>query len=200
VSFIIILFQKEKNAMENLTVRDLMVPADKFPKISDRASFYEALAALETAQEKYLSGKSGQRILLVENEARKIMGKLSPIDLLRGLETNYNRLNSENTLSRFGLSHVWKSLQQDYHLWESPFKDLCRKAEEVKVKDFIKGPCEGQYVGMADSMAKCFHLFITNRHDALFVMEEDRIVGLLRFSDVYKKTFEIMNVCHRKAL
>jgi hypothetical protein len=54
--------------MENLTVRDLMVPADKFPKISERASFYEALAALESAQDKYLSGKSEQRILLVENE------------------------------------------------------------------------------------------------------------------------------------
>jgi Mg2+/Co2+ transporter CorC len=186
--------------MENLTVRDLMVPADKFPKISDRASFYEALAALETAQEKYLSGKSGQRILLVENEERKIIGKLSPIDLLRGLETNYNRLDTEKTLISFGLSHVWKSLQQDYHLWESPFKDLCRKAEEVKVKDFIKGPCEGQSVGMADSMDKCFHLFITNRHDALFVVEEDRIVGLLRFSDVYKEVSGVMNACRLEAM
>jgi Mg2+/Co2+ transporter CorC len=102
--------------MENLTVRDLMVPADKFPKISERASFYEALAALETAQEKYLSRKSEQRILLVENEARKIMGKLSPIDLLRGMETNYNRLDTEKTLTRFGLSQLWKSLQEDYHL------------------------------------------------------------------------------------
>jgi Mg2+/Co2+ transporter CorC len=186
--------------MENLTVRDLMVPADKFPKISERASFYEALAALKTAQDKYLSGKSEQRILLVENEARKIMGKLSPIDLMRGLETNYNRVDTEDTLTRFGLSHVWRSLQKDYHLWESPFKDLCRKAKEIKVKDFIKGPSEGQSVGMADSMAKCFHLFVTNRHDALFVVEEDQIVGLLRFSDVYKKTSEIMNECHRKVL
>lgn len=185
--------------MENLTVRDLMVPADQFPKISSNAHFYEALAALETAQEKYLSGKSGQRILLVENEAGEIMGKLSPIDLLRGLETNYNRVEAEKALSRFGLSHIWKSLQEDYHLWESPFKDLCRKAEEVKVKDFIKGHSEGQSVGMADPMSKCFHLFVVNRHDALFVMENDQIVGLLRFSDVYKKTSGIINACHRKA-
>jgi hypothetical protein len=109
-------------------------------------------------------------------------------------------VDTEDTLTRFGLSHVWRSLQKDYHLWESPFKDLCRKAKEIKVKDFIKGPSEGQSVGMADSMAKCFHLFVTNRHDALFVVEEDQIVGLLRFSDVYKKTSEIMNECHRKVL
>lgn len=163
--------------MESLTVRDLMVPAEKFPKISERASFYEALKTLETAQEKYLSGKSGQKILLVENEAGKIMGKLSPIDLLRGLETKYNRVEAEKTLSGFGLSHIWKSFQEDYHLWESPFKDLCRKAEDVRVKDFIKSPSEGQSVGMADSMAKCFHLFVMERHDALLLWKTIRSSG-----------------------
>jgi hypothetical protein len=177
-----------------------MIPADKFPKISESASFYEALSALETAQEKYLSEKSGQRILLVQNEAKKIMGKLSPIDLLRGLETNYNRLDTEKTLTRFGLSYIWKSLREDYHLWESPFKDLCRKAEAVKVRDFIKGPTEGQSVGMADSMAKCFHLFVMNRHDALFVVEEDQIIGLLRFSDIYKKVSGVMKACRLEAI
>ena len=185
--------------MENLTVRDLMVPADQFPKISSNAHFYEALGALETAQRRYLAGESEQRILLVEDENGKIIAKLSPMDLLRGLETNYNRVEAEKTLSRFGLSNIWKSFQKDYHLWESPLKDLCRKAEEVKVKDFIKSPSEGQSVGMADSMAKCFHLFVMERHDALFVVENDQIAGLLRFSDVYKKTSETMNACHRKA-
>jgi len=51
---------------------------------------------LETAQKRYLAGECRQRILLVEDEMEKIMGKLSPMDLLRGLETNYNRY-SENS-------------------------------------------------------------------------------------------------------
>ncbi|RPJ12936.1 MAG: hypothetical protein EHM37_08220, partial [Deltaproteobacteria bacterium] len=78
--------------MEKMKMRDLMVPVEKFPKISDRASFYEALSALERAQETFLAGKSEQRILLVENEEGKVIGKLSPIDLLRGLERNYGRV------------------------------------------------------------------------------------------------------------
>ena len=182
--------------MENLKVRDLMVSADRFPKISNRASFYEALAALEAAQKSYLSGESKQRILLVENEEGKIMGKLSPMDLLRGLETNYSRADTEKTLSRFRLFNVWKSIQKDYHLWENPFKDLCKKATEVQVKDFIKSPSEGQSVDVEDSMPKCFHMFVMNRHDALFVFERDHIVGLLRFSDVYKKVSKTMKECH----
>ena len=123
--------------MENLKAGDLMVSADRFPKISYRASFYETLEALETAQKKYLSGESGQRILLVEDEEGKIKGKLSPMDLLRGLETNYDRVDTEKMLYRFGLRQIWKSIQEEYHLWESPFKDLCRKAEAVLVKDLV---------------------------------------------------------------
>ena len=71
--------------MEKLKVRDLMVPVDKFTKISCQANIHEGLEALENAQEKYLSGQSKERILLVQDEKGKIRGKLSPIDLLSGV-------------------------------------------------------------------------------------------------------------------
>jgi len=34
-----------------------------------------------------------------------------------------------------------------------------------------------------------------NRHDALVVLRGDEIVGLLTFSDVYKRAAEIMKEC-----
>jgi Mg2+/Co2+ transporter CorC len=193
------LFNEEADEMEKMRVRDLMVPADRFPKISSRTSFYEAVRALETAQQKYMAGESEQRILLVEDDEKKIIGKLSPIDLLRGLETNYSRIVAEKTLSRFGFSNIWKTIQEDYNLWGNPFHDLCRKAAEVQVQDFLKGPSEGQTVEVDDLMAKCFHLFVMNRHDSLFVMEGKRIVGLLRFSDVYLEVSRTMKECHIEA-
>jgi len=188
-------FDEKENSMEKMKVRDLMVLVDRFPKISCQATFYEALNALESAQKKYLSGESEQRILLVEDEEGKVMGKLSPIDLLRGLETNYNRVDAEKVLTRYGLGYMWKSMQKDYNLWENPFKDLCRKAGEVHLKDFIKAPSEGQSVSAVDSLVKCFHLFVMNRHDALFVLEGDKIIGLLTFSDVYEKASGTMKEC-----
>jgi Mg2+/Co2+ transporter CorC len=189
------ILKKEDHSMEKMKVRELMVPTEGFPKISNRASFYEALAALETAQEKYLSGEAGQRILMVEDDEGKVMGKLSPIDLFRGLEANYDKVDAEKILTRSGLRYIWKSMQEEYHLWENPFKDLCRKAAEVRVKDFIKGPSEGQCVRVDDPLTKCVHLFIMNRHDALFVLEGDEIIGLLRFSDVYKEASRTMKAC-----
>jgi Mg2+/Co2+ transporter CorC len=181
--------------MENMIVRDLMIPTDRFPRISDTASFYEALTALETAQKNYLSREAEQRMLLVEDQDGKVIGKLSPIDLVRGLETNYNRLETQNILSRFGLGYIWKSMQDDYHLWENPFRDLCRKAVDLRIRDFFKPPQEGQCVNVDDSLVKCFHLFVMNRHDALVVFDGDDIVGLLRFSDVYKKASQTMKEC-----
>ena len=192
----LISFHGEVNTMENLKVRDLMVPVDKFQKISSSVLFYDALLVLETVQKKYLSGKCEQRILLVENEDGQIIGKLSPIDLLRGLETNYNRLSVEKTLSRFGQYSVWKSIREDYNLWESPFKDLCRKAVGIRIKDFLREPTEEQAVKPENSMTKCFHRFIMNRHDSLFVLENDLIIGLIRFSDVYRRVSKSMKECH----
>jgi hypothetical protein len=181
--------------MENIKVTDLMIPIDRFPKISGSATFYEALKALESAQQKYLSGESDQRILLVEDGEGKIMGKLSPIDLLRGLETNYHRMDTQKILSRFGLDYIWKSMQEDYNLWGDPFENLCRKAVTLRIKDFIEPPPQGQCVSIDDTLIKCFHRFVMNRHDALFVFQGDNIVGLLRFSDVYRRASQAMKEC-----
>jgi hypothetical protein len=181
--------------MDKMKVRELMVTTDKFPKISENASLFDALSALETAQEKFLSGKAEQRTLLVENEKKQIIGKISPIDLFKGLEKNYNKVNVEETLEKFGLKYIWTAMRKDYNLWESPFKDLCRKAGDVHVKDFVNIPGEGQTVDVEDSLSKSFHLFVVNRHDTLFVLEKDQFVGLLGFSDVYKEVSSKMKEC-----
>jgi hypothetical protein len=131
----------------------------------------------------------------VENEKGEVIGKISPIDLLCGLETNYSRIQAQETVNRFGLRYVWKSMQADYRLWEDPFADLCRKAGAVRIRNFIKAPQESQIVAPDDGLAKCFHLFVMNRHDSLFVMERNKIVGLLRFSDVYDNVSQTMKAC-----
>lgn len=181
--------------MEKMKVRDLMVPTDQFPKIADTASLYDALSALETAQEDFLSGKSLQRIILVENGKKQIIGKISPIDLFKGLERKYNQVNVEDTLDKFGLKYIWSTMRKEYNLWESPFKDLCRKAGDVHIKDFVNIPNEGQTVDSNDTLSKCFHLFVVNRHDTLFVMEKNQFIGMLRFTDVYKEVARTMKEC-----
>jgi len=185
--------------MEKMNVRELMVPTDRFPKISCEAPFYDALLTLEETQKKYLAGESDQRILLVEDEDGKVVGKISPIDLIRGLEPNYEKIEVGQDLARFGLGYTLTSMRQQYRLWQTPFSDLCRKARDVKIKDFIhKASVEERAVQADDSLAKAFDWFVMGRHDSLFVFEGKKLVGLLRFSDVYKKVSNTMKECGLK--
>ena len=64
-------------------------------------------------REKFLAGQAAQRI---EDEKGAIAGKNSPLDLLRGLETNYARIQPEEAVSQFGFDYIWKSMRSDLHL------------------------------------------------------------------------------------
>jgi hypothetical protein len=188
-------FPEKEDAMENLQVSDLYVPADKFPRIDDQATFYQALQALDSAQEEYLSGRAAQQILLVEDSAGKIIGKISPIDLFCALETGYRRVNVEELVKQYGVNYISHTMSEDMHLWKNPFHDLCRKASSVQIHNFVNAPKAGQSVKIDDPLAKCYHLFVMNRHDSLFVFDQGEIAGLLRFTDVYKKVSQTMREC-----
>lgn len=181
--------------MDTMTIQKLMRPVDQFPRISGRASFHEAIMALEKAQEEYRAGRGRQRILLVEGENGSIVGKLSPMDLVRGLEPKYDKIDSLKDDIRYGLPQIVQSMKDDYRLWQEPLADLCRKAGEIKVESMLNTPGPAQAVDISDNMNDAFHLFVTTRHDSLYVMENDRIIGLLRFSDVYAAIREVVKAC-----
>lgn len=181
--------------MDTSTIQNLMRPVDQFPRISDQAYFHEAIGALEEAQKNFQAGKAKQRILLVENQDGVIVGKLSPMDVVRGLEPRYDKIDSLADDIRFGLPQIVQSMKDDYRLWQEPLADLCRKAGEIKVASMLNSPGPTQAVKISDSMNNAFHLFATTRHDSLYVMDGDNIVGLLRFSDVYAAIREVVKSC-----
>ncbi len=182
--------------MEKMKVRELMRPVAEFSRLSNQASFLNAVDALEKAQNDYNAGKVPQRILLVEDEDGNIVGKLSPMDVVQGLEPNYNKIDSLKDSSRFGLaSSMLESMKEQFRLWEKPLAELCEKSFSVKIKNYIRLPAPGQMVDADDKMDKAFHLFVMGRHDSLFVKEKGRIVGLIRFSDTYQKIVLTMREC-----
>jgi predicted transcriptional regulator len=182
--------------MEKMKVRELMRPVEEFPRISKQATFFEAVQALEKAQQEFSSGHASQRILLVYDEAGKIVGKLSPMDVVKGLEPNYDKIDSLKTISHYRLApSTLESMKEHFRLWQRPLADLCTKAYSVKIENFVKMPTPDHMVKADDRMDNAFHLFVVSRHDSLFVKEGEAIVGLIRFSDVYKKIAQTMNAC-----
>ena len=189
-------FAIEESDMEKMKVKELMRPVGEFPRISSQATFMEALDALEKAQEAYSSGKSPQRILLVYDQEGKIVGKLSPMDFVQGLEPSYDRIDSLKNASRYRLGqNILDRMKEEFRLWQRPLAELCTKAHDAKIENFVKMPSPDHMVKADDRMDKAFHLFVLGRHDSLFVTEGEEIVGLIRFSDVYRKIGRTMKEC-----
>jgi hypothetical protein len=80
-------------------------------------------------------------------------------------------------------------------LWKNPLKELCNKAYNVKIQQFIKMPTPDHMVRIDDKMEEVLHLFVVERHDSLFIQDGQGIVGLILFSDMYKKISETMKSC-----
>lgn len=182
--------------MEKMKVKELMRPVEEFPRISSQATFMEAVDALEKARQEFGSGKAPQRILLVYDKAGRIVGKLSPMDVVKGLEPNYDRIDDLKAVSHYGLAQsTLESMKEQFRLWQQPLAELCKKAHSVKIENFIKMPSPDHMVSGDDKMDKAFHFFVVGRHDSLFVKEGEKIVGLIRFSDVYRKIAQTMREC-----
>jgi len=182
--------------MKTIKVRELMRPLDEFPRISGQATFMEAVEALEKADQEFQSGQALQRILLVYDATGKIVGKMSPMDVVQGLEPKYLNIDTPKSKSYSQLLETaHESMKKELRLWQDPLKELCKKTYAVKIHEFIKMPTSDHMVRIDDKMYEAVHLFVVERHDSLFVQDGHDIVGLIQFSDVYKKIKVAMKVC-----
>ena len=179
--------------MKTISIKDLMVPLEEYATVSDDATLYEAVLALEEAQEKFEHLPYKHRAVLAFNKKNKIVGKLGQLDIIRALEPKYGEMGDIKSLSRFGLSRKFISsiLEQNY-LWDKPLNDICKKADTIKVKDFMHRPSEGEYVSEAASLEMACHQLVMGHHQSLLVTRGDEIVGILRLTDVFNAIFLAM--------
>jgi len=186
--------------MKTIGIKDLMVPLEEYAIVSEDATLFEAILALENAQEmldreryKYL-----HRAVLVYDKNKKIVGKISQLDALRALEPKYDDMGDIGRLSRSGFSPGFlKTLLRQESLWDSPLKDICTKAANYKVKTFMYTPTEGEYIAETASLDEAIHLLVMGHHQSLLVTrgEGKEIVGVLRLTDVFAQVFQMMKQC-----
>lgn len=179
--------------MNEKTVKDLMVPLAEYATVSQDATLKEAVEALENAQKKYDSSEDRHRAVLVYNESKYIVGKVSQLDVLRALEPKYNQMGESGSLSRFGLSRFgfstkfMKSLIDQYNLWEKPLDQICQGAENLKVKVFMYTPTAGEFVNQNATLGEAIHQLVLGHHQSLLVTDRKNIVGILRLTDVFNE-------------
>jgi CBS domain-containing protein len=182
--------------MKTLTVKDLMVPLAEYAKVSEKATLYDAVLALEKAQETYDPKKHRHRAVLVFDKNNKIVGKLGQLDILKALEPKYAEMGEPGAMSRAGFSPQFlRSMVEKFSLWNAPLKDICTKAAKLMVKEIMYTPSEGEYVNEGASLGEAIHMLLVGHHQLLLVTRGEDILGILRLVDVFKEVYETIKTC-----
>lgn len=131
--------------MKTISVKVMMVPLAEYATVSEEATLFDAVLALEKAQEAFDPKKHRHRAILVFDKKNKIVGKLGQLDILRALEPRYAEMGDLGTLSRTGFSPQFlRSMVEKFALWDESLRDICSKAARLKVKDIMYTPTEGE--------------------------------------------------------
>jgi len=182
--------------MKNKIVKDLMIPISEYETISIESNLHEAAFALDKAQKAYEQRTHPHRILLISDENGEIVGKISQLDVLRALEPKGQQIHDSKILSRFGVSPQYlKPMLSQCGFWDKPLIDICRGSGRLKVKMLVCAPAEGESVPEDASLSEAIHQLALEHHQSLLVTRGEKIVGILRQTDMFKKVVRTLAVC-----
>ena len=182
--------------MESITVEELIVPLEEYATVGKDATLYDAVIALEKTQENFDKNRYLHRAILVLDEDGNVLGKVSQLDALRVLEPKYLDMGDMRHLSRTGFSaNFIKSLMEKYALCEISFNEMCRRAANLKVTDFMSNPTETEYIEADAPLCEAIHMLVMGCHQSLLVTRDDKVVGILRLTDVFHKIFQTVKTC-----
>lgn len=157
-------------------VKDLMVPLDAYTRVSEEATLYETVKALENALTGPGSapGRPKDRAVLVQADDGRILGKLSMWDILRALEPRYE-LPVEPLV-----------VIDEFFTWtHAMFANIREKARNIAVKDVLYEHSHSEMIEEDASLDQAVQQLVQDRLLSLLVKREEEVVGILRLSDVF---------------
>jgi CBS domain containing-hemolysin-like protein len=188
--------------MISFTVNDLMVPLSEFDTVSEGATLMEAFIALKKAQTSFEQRRNGHRAILVVDQNHRFAGKLSKLDVIEALELHGIEIRDaleEGRMHRLGFSEGFVGSKRDGSaLWEKALENLSAKATQLRVKAIMYTPEKGEFVKASATMDTAIHQLIIGHHHSLLVTadeDEQRIVGVLRLTDIFEFVCDLMQDC-----
>jgi CBS domain-containing protein len=183
--------KQEVNRMDKKTVRDIMVPLDEYPVVSEDASILDALKALKEAQKKLPEGRQPHRAVLVIDKNKKVIGKIGQLAFLRSLEPKYNMLGDLKALSRVGLSSEFiASMMDQFQFFSESLTNLIPHAGQIKVMDVMHTVTE--HIDVNASIREAIHQIVILQTLSILVTRDGEVVGLIRLSDLFDEISRVM--------
>ena len=90
--------------MKTYKIDDLMVPLTEYATVTVGATLFDAVLALEKAQEEFDQTKYRHRAILVLDQQGEVVGKISQHTALKALEPQYMKMAASSSASHYGFS------------------------------------------------------------------------------------------------
>ena len=182
--------------MKTKIVKDMMVPLSEYATVPEDATLSEAVAALKKAQENFDKDRYPHRAILVYDKNNDIVGRISMVSVLKGLEPKYEEMLRDNSPIHLGFTRKFqRSMIEKFQLWEAPLARICEKAASVKVKAFMMTPLPGEYIEADATLDEAIHQLVIGCHQSLLVISDRKVVGILRLTDVFDVVAEAVLAC-----
>jgi len=173
-----------------------MVPLSEYATVPEGSTLFEAVLALEKAQEEFDHTKYRHRGVLILDSNNCVIGKLSHMDVLRALEPKQEKTKGIENLGQFEFSDKFvSSLRMQQRLNAAPLADLCKKAVELKVEDFMQTAAEGELIDHEATLDLAIHQLVFGNHLSLLVTRNKKVIGILRLADVFAAVYHSMKEC-----
>lgn len=184
-------------------VKDIMAHIDEYDKIDMEAPLCDALAILKKNHEKIKACVTGKfhKTLLVTDASKKIIGKLSIYDLIRGLvpepakEMEISRSFYSMLSSRaLEVSAEVGEMQERFAWLHGTFLDLTKQETQKKVKQ-VMSPIHPLLVE-EDSINKAIYVMFKEKVRQPLVVRDGEIIGVVNIMDIFPELLEIAgDVC-----
>ncbi|MBL8665929.1 MAG: CBS domain-containing protein [Rhodospirillales bacterium] len=173
-----------------MTVKDHMVPLEGYTTVSEDASLYDAIKALERAMlsPSVTAPRPHDRAVLVLDDDGRLLGKLSMWEMLHGLEPRYS-LPVEPLV-----------MVDEIFTWtHAMFINLAARAKAVKAKELLHEHFVDQTIEAGAPLDQAVHQLVQDRLMSLVVTDGGKVVGILRLSDVFIKVGQMMEAAEAEA-
>jgi CBS-domain-containing membrane protein len=188
-----------RSLVSEYRVKELMVPLSEYATVPVGSTLFDAVLALEKAQEEFDHTKYKHRGVLILNKNKRVVGKLGQLDVLQALEPKDENSGKISELGQFGFSSSFiHKLRKQRRLKAAPLKDVCSKASKLRVEDFMQTPSEGEYIEAEAYLDMAIMQLVTGRHISLLVTRNEEIIGILRMTDAFAAVFHTMKECEIK--
>ncbi len=153
-------------------VKDLMIPLEDYPHIPYWFTLRQAMAIVREASIKF-EGTFEPRAVLVFDEKYQLMGMLTLRDIIKGLEPRFLK---ETALIKADLSLTI--------LTKELFGPGMKEASQKTVSE-VMSPIKVT-VNADDPIVKALFLMIKENVGMMPVMQEKKVAGMIRLSDLFK--------------